>query len=699
LMFAKVRMASIIVIMGVASAAIGLSMAAPTHERPGLADSQAKTASKNADVPQPSGPAKVDENPKGASVAVRGRVLDPDEKPVGGAQIVLGLPVTGSGDWSSPRRLAMSAADGRFEVTISRDMLARSGRDGLYRPAVGALATGLGPDWIQLEPQSTDSSLTLRLRRDDVPIDGRLTGLEGKPVPNLTVSVASLMDFPAELLKKLRENAGQVNPALWGEMRNALILGKEGPIVPFRTGIDGRFHLTGVGRDRGVLLLIEGVSLEQSFAMVYTSSDRAYIPPLLPSDNSGERKLFGPRFELTVAPGRVIEGVIRDRDSGRAVSGANVRSWTIGMTTSDTQGRFRIAGQPKGRDNIIEVTNGEQPYIKVDKPIGDPPGVGPIPVEIALKRGVWVEGQVRDRANGRPVEAIVQYYPLRDNPHLKDCPDASFLDNNVSDEAEVPTDANGKFRAVALPGAGILTVRTVRRDYLTAQSLSAKDAGNVLHPANFEYMMKQYQALVPIDPGDVEKITIPDIAVAPGRPQHVRVVGPDGKAVASIRVFGNLVRDLSGEVSSGAEFTFVHPEPGKSEAILIVNQDETAGALLAVKGDEPDPIAITLQTAGRVNGRLVDEEGRPRPNVPFVVMQDLTNTRFERFSVQPPTGPDGRFRIRGLVPGVVYSVDAIKNNTKNYSERFLGSIGKSRCTVKPGETQDWGDVQVKKYSP
>ena len=114
-----------------------------------------------------------------------------------------------------------------------------------------------------------------------------------------------------------------MNPGLWGEMRNALILGKDGPISPVRTGTDGRFHLTGVGRDRGVLLLIEGESLEQSFAMVYTSSDPAYAPPLLPGDNSGERKLFGPRFELTVAPGRVIEGVIRDSDSGQPVRGAN----------------------------------------------------------------------------------------------------------------------------------------------------------------------------------------------------------------------------------------------------------------------------------------------------------------------------------------------------------------------------------------
>ena len=56
-------------------------------------------------------------------------------------------------------------------------------------------------------------------------------------------------------------------------------------------------------------------------------------------------------------------------------------------------------------------------------------------------------------------------------------------------------------------------------------------------------------------------------------------------------------------------------------------------------------------------------------------MQDLETMRFERLSVQPSTGPDGRFQIKGLIPGVSYNVDAIKNDTTNYSDRFLGTIG------------------------
>ncbi len=367
------------------------------------------------------------------------------------------------------------------------------------------------------------------------------------------------------------------------------------------------------------------------------------------------------------------------------------------MTTTDAEGRFKIAGQPKRPFNQIEVTTEGRPFIKVNKPVADSPGLGPMRVDAVLKRGMWVEGRVINQGDGQPVKAIVQYLPLRDNPHLKECPDASFLDNNVSDEAEFLTGADGTFRAVTLPGRGILTVRTIERSFLTAKPLSSTDAGNVLHAANFEYQMRQYQALVTINPDNVGRATIPDIVVVPGRTQHFRVIGTDGKPVAGTRLFGRTITDLSGQVSKGAEFTFVHPEPGKEEAILVINQEETAGRLLVVKGHEPDSSSITLQSAGTVTGRLVDVEGRPRPNVPFVVMQDLETMRFERLSVEPSTGPDGRFRIKGLIPGVSYNVDAVKNDTTNYTDRFLGTIGATRWTIKPGETQDWGDVQVKPY--
>ncbi len=104
LMFAKVRLASVLAIVGMASAAIGLSMAAPVDEKPRPTDSQTKTVSGQVTGPQLVAAPTLNESLKGVSVATKGQVLGPEGKPVAGAQILLGLPVTGPGNWSSPRR-------------------------------------------------------------------------------------------------------------------------------------------------------------------------------------------------------------------------------------------------------------------------------------------------------------------------------------------------------------------------------------------------------------------------------------------------------------------------------------------------------------------------------------------------------------------------------------------------------------------
>src|SRR5262249_4064419 len=143
------------------------------------------------------------------------------------------------------------------------------------------------------------------------------------------------------------------------------------------------------------------------------------------------------------------------------------RSWeTPGSTTSDAQGRFRLTGQPTQKKHRIEVVADGGTYVKVVKVIDDPHGLEPVRADITMRRGVMVEGKVADRANGRPVQAVVQYYPFRDNPHLEQYPDASFFDNSLSDETEFPTEDYGRFRAVVLPGGGILAVRTPNPNYL-----------------------------------------------------------------------------------------------------------------------------------------------------------------------------------------------------------------------------------------
>ncbi len=560
-------------------------------------------------------------------------------------------------------------------------------------PALAAIAPGLGPDWSLIDPKKAAEPITLKLRRDDVAVEGRVMSLEGRPIPNVSVRVAVIQEFPPALMQKLREGDGK-NPALYAEMRNSFEPGEKGDFRPKKTGADGRFHLTGIGRDRVAFLIVEGESIEQSFAIVSTTSDRDFKPVPMPGDGSLRMTIQTPRFDMAVAPGRTFEGIVRDRDTGRPIAGANIMTWSEAskMLKTDAQGRFRLAGQPKifaERENYLTITVDNEPYVKLVKLLKDPQGLGPARLEITLKRGVWVEGKVTNRASGKPVKAVVTYFPFRDNPDVKDCPDASFLNNNVSDEVEFPTDAQGRFRAVALPGGGILAVTVKEPGFVNQKRLDSKTAGKVLHVGDFNYYQYPYHALLPIEVPAGKTLVIPDIALTAGRTQHIQLTGPDGRPVTGAKILCLQSGSVAGEAVKGSKWTFIHANPGKAETVIISHSGRSLGATVALEGDEPDPVRIVMQPCGTGDRPACRRGWQPAPGVKLAVNQRYmsrgSETGSERLDGVNPTGPDGRFRITNLVSGLTYNLEAIKPNEKNYSFRAEGYVHKNRWTVKPGE--------------
>jgi hypothetical protein len=57
------------------------------------------------------------------------------------------------------------------------------------------------------------------------------------------------------------------------------------------------------------------------------------------------------------------------------------------------------------------------------------------------------------------------------------------------------------------------------------------------------------------------------------------------------------------------------------------------------------------------------------------------------------TGSHGRFRVRGLVPGLSYTLAVIKRGEKDYERRYEGYLPPNHWTLKPGEVRDWGDAR------
>ena len=357
---------------------------------------------------------------------------------------------------------------------------------------LAALAPGFGPGWVKIDRQAAAKPVAIRLVRDDVPIEGRIleprrprrAGREGFP----SIAIA---DLPDGFLATLRTDAGQADASeLWMDlMGRRLVLDKAGPLAAVRTGPDGRFRMTGVGRDRVVALTVEGESIVESMADVLTTGDPAYKPLSVSIDDSEPFKLVGPRFELAVAPGRVVEGTVRDRDTGRPIPGAKVgSSWAMRRDHQrrpgpipphgDAQGRGQ---SPHGRRRGSALRQGRQAGRRSAGPRAGPGrrraqarGVG---------RGEGDQQVERTAGQGdRPVPGV---------PGQPSCQGLSRGGRSSrepdSTTTEYRTDADGRFRAVALPGGGILVVRSLEPGYLTARPLTPEAAGNVLDPSNFEY--------------------------------------------------------------------------------------------------------------------------------------------------------------------------------------------------------------------
>ena len=286
-------------------------------------------------------------------------------------------------------------------------------------------------------------------------------------------------------------------------MKDALILGSHGALPNGLTDANGHghFELRGIGRDRLVTLMVTSPSIVRTFAEVLTTSDSRFEPVFAPSDGSADQKILGPRLEITTPPGRTISGTVRDQETGRPHSpGVQVESSWPGEVRTDALGRYQLTGEPKAAESMIIAELPGQPYLKVVKNVADSPGLGPITLDLTLKKGIWIEGRVTDKKSGKPVRGIVQYYPLASNPSLGVVPAYSVFDNNVSDEVEFPTDQEGRFRAVGLTGPGLLAVRALQPGYITGPSVNPELAAKVANPDIFRAFIHNFHALLPINP-------------------------------------------------------------------------------------------------------------------------------------------------------------------------------------------------------
>ncbi len=192
----------------------GLSDSRPGHEGRARADGR----------PAPPVAAKPDDaNPKPAPgrMFVVGRVLDPDGKPVPGATVMVYAPSLAarrsphlSRRGPGPDRRRRADASGRFRIDAPRTSSSHHDAFGAV-----ALAPGYGAGWVELDPDDDQPTADIALRPEQV-IHGRLFDVQGRPVPGVTLSVASIRRVPPQAAAGLASRFDGV--ILWADEHQRL---------------------------------------------------------------------------------------------------------------------------------------------------------------------------------------------------------------------------------------------------------------------------------------------------------------------------------------------------------------------------------------------------------------------------------------------------------------------------------------------
>jgi 5-hydroxyisourate hydrolase-like protein (transthyretin family) len=643
---------------------------------------------------EPAGPG---DQPADDSVEVQGQVQDPAGKPVAAAKVYLSYYDKAR---PKPKERATSDADGRFRFTFRKSEVNPHYTwftdEGWKRAKVAAVVPGFGLQWVEAASLGK-GEVILRLVKDDVPIEGRVLTLEGNPVAGATVKVVSISAAPGEDLSdfiKTSRMPRSKNLTPW----------TVGLTDTLTTGADGRFRLTGVGRERVVEFDIGGPTLETVgvMALSRTGVDEKVLNNPRPEeqrpflDDPGRRKVHGAAFDHLAGPTKPFEGTVREKGTGKPLAGIKVgmaeefgRAHYPIETVTDKDGRYRLVGWPKARAyRVVAAREGDAGYLKAQRAVGDTGGFEPITVDFELTPGVVVKGTARDKETGKPVRGHIYYTPLPENKILKERPGENF--SVVTRET-----GDGTFRLVVPPGPGVVRFRNEEGHHLNARLEPADKARGYTAATLYLDGAHGYRVIVPEKAGVALDC---DFELVPGKERRLEVVGPDGNPIAGASVVGLRDSLLGARTLDAATGTVVGLDPDRPRRLTFLHADRKLAGHVTLRGDESEPVKVKLEPWGAITGRVLDADGRPLAGT-RVLLEHRTERPGEFYlahRLAPDsivfTDADGRFRVDGMVPGIKYEVVLFKQDrlSGNQSKRFEG------VTVEAGKTRDLGEARAKK---
>jgi hypothetical protein len=671
----------------------------------------------------------------GEMVEFRGRVVGPEGKPLAGARIYLDYFVWAEyRDHVPPRLRATTGADGCFRFTVAKSYFARRLVLEPWRYAiVFALADGFGMGFSNADEPDSERDLTIRMPNDDAPLAGRLIDLEGRPVVGATVRATAIAASPASDLTPFL-SAGRDSKVRIYELKAKYLPKEARPallsalIKPATSGPDGRFLIRGIGRERLVDLEIEGPAIRwQTLSALTRPGPPIDIVDLYRKKDPWITRVQGASLDLTLAPSRAYEGVIRDRDSGAPIPGVLIESYqladsttvnnTLIKTKSDKDGHFRLLGMPLGAGNEVVLTPpDDQPYLLSQFKLPSASEMKPIQIDLVLKRGIWMRGRITDRVTGKPVEARLRYATSLNNPHIDEVPGLRDVFYNGNERGSYSTKDDGSFQIPVLTGPGLVSVHA--QDWNMDYAADDQEARKPNEAMFIPFLYGIGSAWAEINPAETAASVTHDFPLngAPLRTITGSVLDIEGKPLAGARYCGIYGLHSWTPPQKDNRFTVIDLRPSKprtlSRLVKIRDPDELGAFLvpeqyrpvvfvhggkklagyMEVGYNSPESIEVRLEPWGVITGRLLNEAGLPRANLgmqPYMILKNrLRHTQVPHWQERVFTDSTGRFRVEGLAPGRNYRLvyeDSASNQT---------AAGVDVAPLKPGEARDLGDIKA-----
>jgi RNA polymerase sigma factor (sigma-70 family) len=618
-----------------------------------------------------------------------GQVVAPDGKPVAGAKLYLTQWWSYDGEPFRETHRSMTGADGRFAFTAQKAHFSD--------PAfVSATAPNFGVGFVGIRGRDKRTDLTLKLVADDVPITGQIVDLEGRPVAGATLRVLEIKASPDEdlgpWLEATKNKSAQPRVGSTDLEQKYLSRHTTAPQALVTTDAAGRFRLTGIGRERLVIVQLDGPAIASQYLRIRTRLGEPFDVQWVEAD-LGQPRLnhtyFGSDFRFAAGPTRPIVGVVRDKDTKKPLAGVTVQSekvahnrshgWHIVRTATDAEGRYGLVGMPPGAGNKIKlVPRADVPYVSPTLEVPDTSGVDPVTVDVELKRGVWIEGRLTDKATGKPLPGGLIYVVDSDNPNVDDS--LRFYGGLPG----VQTKDDGTYRILGLPGPGQLLVFQ-GPNYLRGADRDDEDGeaeGVVYLPRG------NFGAFARVNPPQGAETARRDLTLVPGWKFTGTLVTPDGTPLVGAWACGLETYGWWGQAKqTAAEFTVGQFNPRRPRPVLFRHSDSGLIGVAEPPKENGDSVTVRTTPGAAVIGRLLDPDGDPLAGSEIRLQFRLPRKGLEGTSYIPESWKSdaaGRFRIDALFPGYEYTLSAAKV-TRHFGKE-----------LRPGMTTDLGDLRIRR---